>query len=102
MGSKKTTREAFAEEIATLVIANLKEAGMVAVSANQESRESVDVWGTRQEAADIVKCSLPTIHGMMNQGCIIFRKCGRKTIINLTDLRHKLDDGTLAKYHRRG
>lgn len=102
MGNIKTPKEAFAEEIAALVIANLKEAGLVAVSANQDSRESADEWGTRQEAANIVKCSLPTIHGMMNQGCIIFRKCGRKTVINLTDLRHKLGDGTLAKYHRRG
>lgn len=57
-------------------------------------------WGSRKDAAAIVRISLPTLHALINQGIIISRKIGRRTLINLTDLREKLANGEVCKYKR--
>lgn len=57
-------------------------------------------WGSRKDAAAIAGISLPTVHALIKQGIIISRKLGRRTLINLTDLREKLANGGVSKYKR--
>lgn len=65
------------------------------------AKEPEDEWGSRQEGADLIRCSLPTLHGLINQGLLETRKLGRKTLINLSDLRRKLEGGEIRKYRHR-
>ena len=58
-------------------------------------------WGTRKQAADLATISLPTLHGLIREGLVVTTKIGRRTSVNLTDLREKLASGELAKYRRR-
>lgn len=58
-------------------------------------------WGTRQQAADLATISLPTLHALIREGLVLTTKIGRRTSVNLTDLREKLAAGELAKYRRR-
>ena len=57
-------------------------------------------WGSRHDAAVLVGVSLPTIHALISQGLIEAQKCGRRTLINLGDLRAKLASGALSKYRK--
>ena len=65
------------------------------------AKEPEDEWGSRQEGADLIRCSLPTLHGLITQGLLETRKLGRKTLINLSDLRRKLEGGEIRKYRHR-
>lgn len=65
------------------------------------AKEPEDEWGSRQEGANVVRCSLPTLHGLISQGLVETRKLGRKTLINLTDLRRKVASGEIRKYKHR-
>ena len=65
------------------------------------AKEPEDEWGSRQEGADVIRCSLPTLHGLIGQGLVQTRKVGRRTLINLSDLRRKLKDGEIRKYKHR-
>ena len=58
-------------------------------------------WGTRQQAATLATISLPTLHALVREGLVLTTKIGRRTSVNLTDLRSKLVSGELAKYRRR-
>ena len=57
-------------------------------------------WGSRQEATSIAAISLPTLHALIKQGLVDARKVGRRTLVNLTDLREKLASGEISKYKR--
>ncbi len=58
-------------------------------------------WGSRVDACKIAGgISMPTLHNLMNCGAVEYRKCGRKTLVNLTDLRAKIASGEIAKYKR--
>ena len=83
-------------------------ADQVAERLNECNKASVIVppttgveWGTRQQAADLATVSLPTLHGLIRDGLVLTTKIGRRTSVNLTDLRGKLASGELAKYRRR-
>ena len=54
-------------------------------------------WGSRQDAAEIAGISLPTLHALIGQGLVEARKVGRRTLINLSDLREKLASGEISK-----
>lgn len=41
---------------------------------------------TRQETADYLRCSLSTIHRMVNNGTLPCRKVGRKSLFLLSDV----------------
>lgn len=55
-------------------------------------------WGSRHDAAVIAAISLPTLHALIGQGLVEARKVGRRTLINLSDLREKLASGEISKY----
>lgn len=57
-------------------------------------------WGSRHDASVIASVSLPTIHALIGQGLIEARKVGRRTLINLSDLREKLASGEISRYHK--
>ena len=65
------------------------------------AKEPEDEWGSRREAADVIRCSLPTLHGLISQGLVQTSKIGRRTICNLTDLRRKVKSGEIRKYKHR-
>lgn len=79
------------------VVAKVREDDAVRMRA-----ESVEEYGTRADACDFLKVSLPTLHALMNQGLVKFKKVGRKTIINLTDLKRAVADGRIVKYQHKG
>lgn len=96
---------AIGQAIAAAVVKALREDGLsyTATSApqHQEKEPQGAEWGTREDACRILHCSLPTVHAYMRQSVIAFTKVGRKTLIDLQDLRKKLEAGELAKYSRR-
>lgn len=65
------------------------------------AKEPEDEWGSRQEGADVIRCSLPTLHGLISQGLVQTAKVGRRTLINLSDLRRKVKSGEIRKYKHR-
>lgn len=65
------------------------------------AKEPEDEWGSRQEGADLIRCSLPTLHGLISQGLVQTSKVGRRTLINLSDLRRKVKSGEIRKYKHR-
>lgn len=96
---------AIGQAIAAAVVKALREDGLsytaTSVPQHQEKEPQGADWGTREDACRILHCSFPTIHAYMRQGAVIYRKVGRKTLIDLPDLRKKLEAGELAKYSRR-
>lgn len=66
----------------------------------QREAQPVPEWGSRHDASVIAGVSLPTIHALIDQGLIVARKVGRRTLINLSDLREKLASGEISKYKR--
>ena len=66
----------------------------------QEEPKAVPEWGSRQDAAVIAGISLPTLHALINQGIVEARKVGRRTLINLGDLRVKLASGEISRYKK--
>ena len=83
-----------ADQIADRMNGNNKVGVLVPTSSGPE-------WGTRQQAADLATISLPTLHGLIREGLVETTKIGRRTSVNLSDLREKLASGELAKYRRR-
>ena len=83
-----------ADQIADRLNGNYKAGVPVSTSSGPE-------WGTRQQAADLATTSLPTLHGLIREGLVETTKIGRRTSVNLSDLRAKLESGELAKYKRR-
>ena len=77
----------------------IRDAMLLQPQPPQEVR-AVPEWGSRHDAAVIVGVSLPTIHALIGQGLVEARKVGRRTLINLSDLREKLENGTLGKYKK--
>lgn len=67
--------------------------------APQDTKEptNLDTWGTRADACAILKISFPTLHLLMRNGQVQFRKCRRRTLIDLDLLREKLASGELGK-----
>lgn len=94
-------REALVKEVAESVVSALNEAKGFGIIPNHQTETAPDQWGSRLEAAELLKCSLPTIHVLMREGGLVFQKVGRSTVINLSDTRRKLEAGELGKYKRR-
>lgn len=94
-------RQALVAEIAGAVVTALKGAGIAGGIATTDGTADRTEWGSRGDACNLIKCSLPTLHSLINDGAIQRQKVGRRTLINLTDLRAKLESGALAKYQRR-
>lgn len=53
---------------------------------------------TRQECCAILRCSLPTFHGLVNRGLIRITKVGRKTLVDAAEFDKLVASGELAKY----
>lgn len=66
----------------------------------QEEPKAVPEWDSRQDAATIAGISLPTLHALIGQGLVEARKVGRRTLINLGDLRDKLASGEISRYKK--
>ena len=76
------------EQLERLISAAVLKA-MENVTPPAPAKEPEDEWGSRQEAADVIRCSLPTLHGLISSGLVQTTKVGRRTICNLSDLRAK-------------
>lgn len=66
--------------------------------AEKRKREQTEELGSRQDAAEYLKVSLPTIHAMINRGKIKAVKVGRRTLIDMTDLKCKVANGEIGRY----
>lgn len=65
-----------------------------------ENPNPVPEWGSRHDATVIAGISLPTLHALISQGLVVARKVGRRTLINLSDLREKLASGEISRYRK--
>lgn len=90
----------FEDYLAGLVYESVSRAIRDAMLQQPQEVRAVTEWGSRHDAAVIVGVSLPTIHALIGQGLVEARKVGRRTLINLSDLREKLENGTLSKYKK--
>ena len=54
---------------------------------------------TRQECCQILRCSLPTFHALVNKGLIPVLKVGRKTLVPATEFDKIVASGQLARYN---
>ena len=79
------------------VVAKVREDDAVRMRA-----ESVEEYGTRADACDFLKISFPTLHGLINQGLVKIKKVGRKTLVDMADLRRAVADGRIVKYQHKG
>lgn len=70
--------------------------------AVRRREESIEEYGTRADACDYLKISFPTLHGLINQGLVKIKKVGRKTLVDMTDLRRAVADGRIVKYQHKG
>lgn len=66
--------------------------------AQQPRNEPPIETGTRQQAADLLKVSLPTVQSMINKGYIKSCKVGSRRLIDMSDLRAKIDTGEVSRY----
>lgn len=55
---------------------------------------------TRQEVADLLHISLPTLHGLMKKNAVKFIKIGKKTLFPQAELNAMVSSGELRKYRR--
>lgn len=60
--------------------------------------EKVERYYTRQECCEILRCSLPTFHALVNKSLIPVTKVGRKTLVNAAEFDKALAAGNLARY----
>ena len=70
--------------------------------AVRRREESIEEYGTRADACDFLKISFPTLHGLINQGLVKIKKVGRKTLVDMADLRRAVADGRIVKYQHKG
>lgn len=89
------------EQLNELAAQVARQVGQTLLLQETTPKQNEKRWIPRKEAAGIIGVSLPTLHNLMNQGAIISRKIGRKTLIDETDLMRKLEAGKLAKYKRK-
>lgn len=83
-------------ELFARVVAKIREDDAIA-----RHEASVEEYGTRQDACDFLKVSLPTLHSLMNKGLVHFKKIGRKTLVDMNDLRRAVSDGRIVRYQHR-
>ena len=79
--------------ICARVVAKIREDDAVA-----RREAETEQWGTRADACDFLKISFPTFHNLANQGLIKTKKIGRKTLVDMGDLRRAVADGRIVKY----
>ena len=70
--------------------------------AVRRREERIEEYGTRADACDFLKISFPTLHGLINQGLVKIKKVGRKTLVDMADLRRAVADGRIVKYQHKG
>lgn len=85
------------EELFARVIAKVREDDAV-----RRREESVEEYGTRADACDFLKVSFPTLHALINHGLVKIKKVGRKTLVDMADLRRAVADGRIVKYQHKG
>lgn len=66
--------------------------------ATARREASVEEWGTRADACDYLKISFPTFHSLVHQGLVKTKKVGRKTLVDMNDLRKAVADGRIVRY----
>lgn len=69
----------------------------VAQRARQLAEEEKPRYYTRQEVADLLHVSLPTVHSMMNEGVLKPEKVGRRVLFAAQAVDDGLRDGSLRK-----
>lgn len=84
------------EAIALRLVARIRED-----DAARRREESIEEYGTRADACDFLKISFPTFHSLVNQGLIKTKKVGRKTLVDMNDLRRAVSEGRIVRYKRR-
>lgn len=57
---------------------------------------------TRQEVAERLNVSLPTVHALMKSGVLKPQRVGRKPLFKAQDIEEAINTGQLRKYRRRG
>lgn len=65
------------------------------VSTKTDNQEK---YYTRQECCEILRCSLPTFHALVNKGLIPVTKVGRKTLVSADDFDGIVASGELRKF----
>ena len=65
------------------------------VSTKAEKNER---YYTRQECCEILRCSKPTFHSLVNKGLIPVTKVGRKTLVSADVFDRIVASGELRKY----
>ena len=85
------------EAIAFRLVAKIREDDAV-----RRREESVEEYGTRADACDFLKVSFPTFHALVNQGLVKVKKVGRKTLVDMADLKRAVADGRIVKYQHKG
>lgn len=55
---------------------------------------------TREQLGEVLQVSMPTIHGMMNQGLLPYVKVGRRTLFDADAVDTLVASGQLKKYRR--
>ena len=53
---------------------------------------------TRKECCEILRCSMPTFHSLVNKGLIPVTKVGRKTLVSTDDFDSIVASGELRKF----
>lgn len=87
------------EELRQIVEESCTKAIEKAQLVRDEAETIEATWGSRNEAANLLKVTLPTVHSMMRKGLLEYRKVGpRRTLINLTKLRGDIALGHLGRY----
>lgn len=63
--------------------------------SERKKEESTEVWGTREDAAKFLKCSMPTIYSLIDEGLIVSRTVGRRRLINMEELKKSIRRGDI-------
>jgi excisionase family DNA binding protein len=56
---------------------------------------------TRQEVAEKIRVSLPTIHSMVNSGKLICHKIGGRTLFDAEEIDKAIEEKRILKYRRK-
>lgn len=91
--------EAQISELAEKIAAKIAETSTPVAQVLPET-PAAPVWLSREDAAKRMGVSVASIHGLMRKGAIVYRKAGRRTLIDAQDLMAKIASGALAKYKR--
>ena len=71
---------------------------IAALKKSPEATERIERYYTRKECCEILRCSLPTFHALVNKGLIPVTKVGRKTFVPADEFGRIVESGELRKF----